>query len=40
MLYSRLKYTEDTQELATRKSLLLKQLQVAILCFSSLFLRR
>jgi hypothetical protein len=33
----RLKYTEDTRELATRKSLLLKRLQMAILCFSSVY---
>jgi len=37
LLYFHRKYTEDTRELATRKSLLLKQLQVAILCFSSVY---
>ena len=33
----RLKYTEGTREMATRKSLLLKGLQMAILCLSSVY---
>ena len=37
LLYFHRKYTEDTRELATRKSLLLKRLQMAILCFSSVY---
>jgi len=39
LLYFQRKYTEDTRELATRKSLLLKRLQMAILCFSSVYFR-
>jgi hypothetical protein len=34
---SHVKYTEGNRKLATRKSLLLKGLQVAILCFSSVY---
>ena len=37
LLYFQRKYTEDTRELATRKSLLLKGLQMAILRLSSVY---
>ena len=37
--YFHRKYTEGTRELATHKSLLLKRLQMAILCFSSVYFR-